>query len=94
MVAASSQAIEEQANSGAIPLTPIQQRYFEQGLENIHYYNQAVLLRLGREVRLETLEQVAERVLEQVELELRSRLDREAGLRRALDLPLEDLTRR
>jgi non-ribosomal peptide synthase protein (TIGR01720 family) len=48
---------------GAVPLTPIQQDFFAQGLPNPHYYNQAVLLEVQPGVDLRRLEAAVRAVL-------------------------------
>ncbi|MEX5217143.1 MAG: condensation domain-containing protein, partial [Nitrospira sp.] len=47
---------EQGVVTGDVPLTPIQEWFFEQEIENPHHYNQAVLVELRQHVTLETVE--------------------------------------
>jgi amino acid adenylation domain-containing protein/non-ribosomal peptide synthase protein (TIGR01720 family) len=53
---AGSQEEEEKARHGFVPLTPIQERFFELELAKPDYYNQSVLLGLDSEVDLARLQ--------------------------------------
>ena len=48
---------EQQLLTGPVPLTPIQQSFFEWGLANPHHYNQALMLELSAHVDSSLLEQ-------------------------------------
>ena len=48
---------------GAVPLTPIQQRFFEQGLPDPHHYNQALLLEVQLPLQPALLEQALQQLL-------------------------------
>jgi non-ribosomal peptide synthase protein (TIGR01720 family) len=50
--------------TGPVPLTPIQQWFFEQELVDPHHYNLAVMLELRETIRPEHLDRVTERLLE------------------------------
>jgi amino acid adenylation domain-containing protein/non-ribosomal peptide synthase protein (TIGR01720 family) len=56
---------ETPASPGAVPLTPIQQWFFEQGFVDSHHYNQAVLLEVRHAVDTAKLEQVIGRLVAQ-----------------------------
>ena len=49
--------------TGEVPLTPIQHWFFEQGLPEINYYNQSVLLEVVPNLKPELLEQVWRKLL-------------------------------
>src|SRR5229473_1513560 len=51
-----NQSAERGIVEGEVPLTPIQRWFFEQGMEEVHHYNQAVLLEAGEELNSEWLE--------------------------------------
>ncbi|MEL6762601.1 MAG: amino acid adenylation domain-containing protein [Cyanobacteria bacterium J06607_6] len=50
------------AATGAVPLTPIQQWFFEQNLENPHYFNQAIYLELPLGSDRRSLDQAIQQV--------------------------------
>nr|AEU11003.1 NpnC [Nostoc sp. 152] len=56
-------SIEQGLVSGACPLTPIQQWFFEQDLPEKHYFNQSFLLTVPSDIKLEVLEQVWQELL-------------------------------
>ncbi|WHZ21721.1 MAG: polyketide synthase module [Nitrospira sp.] len=58
-----AEAEREGPVQGAVPLTPIQQDFFAQGVANPHYYNQAVLLAVQPAVDLRRLEHAVQAVL-------------------------------
>ncbi|WP_449603932.1 condensation domain-containing protein, partial [Paenibacillus sp. Marseille-Q9583] len=49
---------------GAVPLTPIQQWFFNQELESAHHWNQSLLLTLASPIKTEKLEQVIRKLME------------------------------
>lgn len=51
--------LSDDSGDGIVPLTPIQCAFFARDPVNIHFYNQAVLLRLNRDVRHSFLERSA-----------------------------------
>ena len=50
--------------TGTAPLTPIQHRFFEEQTEELHHYNQSVLLQIPNNIKLELLENVLEELIE------------------------------
>jgi fengycin family lipopeptide synthetase B len=69
---------EQDLVTGAVLLTPIQQRFFELGLKKINHFNQAFLLEAGNELRPELLERVVAHLLQHHDA-LRMRYHHEAG---------------
>jgi amino acid adenylation domain-containing protein/non-ribosomal peptide synthase protein (TIGR01720 family) len=66
---------------GELPLTPVQRWLFEQGLEEVHHFNQAILLEVQPEISLVAIERAARAVaLQHDALGLRYRRD-DAGWR-------------
>ncbi|MUG94289.1 amino acid adenylation domain-containing protein [Scytonema sp. UIC 10036] len=55
--------IEQVLVSGALPLTPIQQWFFEQEFPQKYHFNQSVLLTVPSNINLEILEQVWQKLL-------------------------------
>ncbi|GAB1543625.1 hypothetical protein NUACC21_63000 [Scytonema sp. NUACC21] len=49
--------------TGAVPLTPIQHRFWEQNLLSPHHFNQAVLLEVPPDTQLEYLQQAVQQML-------------------------------
>ncbi|MGE3817074.1 MAG: amino acid adenylation domain-containing protein [Nitrospiraceae bacterium] len=62
--------------SGEVPLTPIQQWFFEQEILDPHYYNQAVLLEVRQDLTPAILESAFRHVLQQHDM-LRARFRRD-----------------
>ncbi|MGD1932583.1 MAG: amino acid adenylation domain-containing protein, partial [Leptolyngbyaceae cyanobacterium] len=56
-------AIVPMMATGSVPLTPIQRWFFEQGLVNPHYFNQAVFLELPLDVERACLDQAVQQVV-------------------------------
>ena len=50
--------------TGIAPLTPIQHWFFEQQTEEIHHYNQSVLLEIPHNIKPELLEKAVEKLIE------------------------------
>ncbi len=50
---------EQGAVSGALPLTPIQRWFFQTHLDDVHHFNQAVMLEVPESVRPDLLEEAA-----------------------------------
>ncbi len=67
LAAVASTTISVQAEqglvTGPVPLTPIQQWFFEQHLPESHHFNQSVLLEVPPDLKLELLEQVVQQLL-------------------------------
>ena len=55
--------IEQGLVTGAVPLTPIQKRFFEQNSPEKHHYNQSFLLSVPSDLKLELLEQAWQQLL-------------------------------
>jgi amino acid adenylation domain-containing protein/non-ribosomal peptide synthase protein (TIGR01720 family) len=55
--------IEQGLVTGAVPLTPIQLRFFEQKSPEKHHYNQSFLLSVPSDLKIELLEQVWQQLL-------------------------------
>jgi non-ribosomal peptide synthase protein (TIGR01720 family) len=70
---------ERESPSGEFPLTPIQQRFFEQELAEPHHFNQTVLVEVRRKVDPDLLEAALRHLFEHHE-GLRLRFRREAAL--------------
>jgi amino acid adenylation domain-containing protein/non-ribosomal peptide synthase protein (TIGR01720 family) len=66
----------EQVHGGVFELTPIQERYFEIGLENANYFNQAVMLKVEAEAG--DIARVVEKLVEQHDA-LRMRFEQVEG---------------
>jgi amino acid adenylation domain-containing protein/non-ribosomal peptide synthase protein (TIGR01720 family) len=49
--------------TGAVPLTPIQQWFFEQQLPELHHYNQSVVLSVSADIKPELLKQVLQQLV-------------------------------
>ncbi len=64
-VAGTSIAVEAEQGvvTGAVPLTPVQARFFEQDQPEPHHYNQAMLLRVDEAVDASVLERALEHLL-------------------------------
>jgi amino acid adenylation domain-containing protein/non-ribosomal peptide synthase protein (TIGR01720 family) len=74
-----AEAAEEQGPvTGPVPITPIQQWFFEQDLTDPHWFNLAVMLELREEIRPEHLHRVTARLLEHHDA-LRLRFHREGS---------------
>ncbi|NEP51731.1 MAG: AMP-binding protein, partial [Moorea sp. SIO3C2] len=50
--------------TGEIPLTPIQHWFFEQNLQQMHHFNQSLLLSVSPDIKPDLLFQVVEKILE------------------------------
>jgi amino acid adenylation domain-containing protein/non-ribosomal peptide synthase protein (TIGR01720 family) len=64
--------------TGDVPLTPIQEWFFAQNLEDGHHFNQSVLLRLKQELDIESVKKAVQGLLQQHDA-LRTRYRREDG---------------
>ncbi|WP_235526606.1 non-ribosomal peptide synthetase [Nostoc piscinale] len=64
-VAGTIKAIEvkQELATGTLPLTPIQHWFFEQNLSQLHHFNQAFLLSVPSDLKLELLEQAFKQLL-------------------------------
>ncbi|MEL6495991.1 MAG: amino acid adenylation domain-containing protein, partial [Cyanobacteria bacterium J06623_7] len=58
-----SHTAEQGLVSGSIPLTPIQQWFFELGLANLNHFNQSVLLEIQQNLNLDILSQAIQYLL-------------------------------
>ncbi|MEB3357183.1 MAG: amino acid adenylation domain-containing protein [Synechococcales bacterium] len=61
--ATTAPAVEPTVETGRVPLTPIQNWFFEQGLANPHYFNQAVYLELPLGVDRDRLDRAIQQVV-------------------------------
>ncbi|WP_424101444.1 amino acid adenylation domain-containing protein [Moorena producens] len=50
--------------TGEIPLTPIQHWFFEQNLQQMHHFNQSLLLSVSSQIKPDLLSKVVEKILE------------------------------
>ncbi len=64
VVSTSRSATELDEAVGEVPLTPIQARFFELGLPNVHHFNQAVMLEVDHRPDLRLLEVVINKLIE------------------------------
>jgi non-ribosomal peptide synthase protein (TIGR01720 family) len=63
---------------GDVPITPIQRWFFEQDLEDKHYFNQSVLVRLRQELDIESVKKAVHGLVQQHDT-LRTRYRKEEG---------------
>nr|MBA2525657.1 non-ribosomal peptide synthetase [Pyrinomonadaceae bacterium] len=81
---------EQGVVSGAVPLTPIQGWFFEQGLPEPQHFNQAVLLEVGPELKPVWVQQVVGQLLGQHDA-LRLRFTQEGEQWRQVNAGLEEV---
>ncbi|MEQ8755468.1 MAG: amino acid adenylation domain-containing protein [Coleofasciculus sp. G1-WW12-02] len=55
---------QQEPVTGEIPLTPIQHWFFEQKLDDMHHWNQALLLEVRQSIRPELLQQTVQHLME------------------------------
>ncbi len=58
-----ARSIAQELVTGTLPLTPIQEWFFEQKLSERHHFNQSFLLTVPSDIKLEFLEQVCQQLL-------------------------------
>src|SRR5262249_26516689 len=75
--------------SGRVEQTPIQRWFFERDLENKNHYNQAGLLKLKKELRLEVVREAVRRLMKRHDA-LRMRFVKEGGEWRQENLRWEE----
>jgi non-ribosomal peptide synthase protein (TIGR01720 family) len=74
---------------GPVPLTPIQQWFFEQNFPEPHHWNQAVLLEVDRDLDPSLLEQVSQQLLVHHDA-LRLRFKQKSGIWQQINMGLEE----
>jgi non-ribosomal peptide synthase protein (TIGR01720 family) len=75
--------------TGAVPLTPIQQWFFEQNLPEPHHFNQSVLLEVPPDLKPELLKQVVQQLLVHHDA-LRLRFVRDKSIWQQVNVGLEE----
>jgi amino acid adenylation domain-containing protein/non-ribosomal peptide synthase protein (TIGR01720 family) len=81
--------VEQRAVTGAVPLTPIQQRFFETQDADLHHYNQSVLLETQEGLDAAALEESVRHLIRHHDA-LRLRFDRETSGWRQMNTAPED----
>jgi non-ribosomal peptide synthase protein (TIGR01720 family) len=74
---------------GSVPLTPIQQWFFEQNFSEPHHWNQAILLEVNRDLAASLLEEVSQQLLVHHDA-LRLRFKQKSGIWQQINMGLEE----
>lgn len=80
---------QQEAVVGSVPLTPIQQWFFERNFAENHHWNQAFLLEINRDIDPSLLEEVAQQLLVHHDA-LRLRFQQKSGIWEQVNMGLEE----